>query len=1719
MVTKYISGNNTGDYNCDGINDDVEINAAFAWANSNPGTVIYFKGPFKYVISNKIQVGSSVTVTGDSTACISLKANAGWAVGVPLFGNRNISISNVEFYGFEIDGNDTHQTEERGTSYYMNIYFTNFSNCSVHDMYIHDSLADGFRVKTGSNARCYNNIFKRLGHEGSYFEYTVGGEVYGNYTEIRTNSAHRLKDTSGVSIHDNTMKPYALNSIAGNPGIQIEDSTGDTFNIEIYNNTLTDCWGEGIWVIEYGNGNSNRNKNLYIHDNTIKNCGRITTINYNAGITMQGFHGARIENNIIDGCYNAGILCINAPLASSVIYLTNNVIKNTKKTLSSTYLVSNAAWTGDGIVNKYPSSYTMVLVGNSVTDSAGPDNYYNVDHSNDKKDASDPHYNPPAPYAPVDTGFDYYVEGRTAYINGYPFNWTDKKIDVSKTMGQLKSPGVDGWSLEDFGFGGADITLDCYAESFVDMRQAIAAFYQEGRSTLELGGIYAGYQITGYAHDHSTNLRLSEQSFEHNYPYSIGFTADKPIMESVAPKVRGRFVTSSADEWASDNIFTGNLVSNFDFEGWSNVKIGMSWDVGATPSTDENEWRSVCWSPELNLFAAVAQTGTNNRVMTSPDGITWTRQTLSNANANQQWRCICWSPDLGLFAAVSISGTGYRVMTSPDGVNWSQRTTPVDNSWISACWTGDFLAGTTTVGTDPTGIAINAAGTKVYVANYNTNNVSVINTSTNTVSATITVGTGPRKVAVSPDGAKVYVTNSTAGTVSVITTSTNTVTATVTVGANPRGIAVSPDGAKVYVCNRGASDNGTTVSVIATSTNTVTATITVGTAPTDVVFLPDGSKAYVTSIVSNTISVITVSTNAVASTITDVGPGICAITATPDGSKIYATVIGSSSDGNLLRVIDTTTDAVSDTVEVGINPQGIAVTPDGTKVYVTSYGTTINGTTVSVVNVASGQVVNTLTGLAAPHGIAIGNKSLYVANVNGDNVSCIRLGRFIAVAVTGTGNRVMTSLDGITWTIGTSAGDYNWTSVTWSPQLKLAVAVAYGGAGDTPVMTSPDGLAWTLRTLSNANRAQQWDSVCWSSTLSLFCAVSENGTTQQVMTSPDGITWTAQTTPFSTGRGFRGVIWAHELGIFVAIAITGTADRCMYSTNGTSWISSPTPINDNNLFGIAWSSSLSMFAAVAATGTADRAITSSDYGTLQTRNIAPDNWTLLSTGQEMTTESAYSGTRSYLINGNGIDDNIGGISQNAFIEPGVYYVLAARGKVSDLTQGKLEIDIYSGSMIIASIQFSENTDWALKSTYFHFDTIPSDAIIRVIGLGIVNDGAKLYADYITLQRVADHELFTLGNDITTEGSVNCTPEITVSAAPLVGGAPTGGTIDTTDPNVFSCISTSYLIQATYTISGKLWKKFRLDTITTLMKTSASSAYAYLRVTIQAASKYGGAETQIKEWYTNSTSYASGTLNPNLTCETNETLTIRVYLRTTVANTRVYVDNFRYVYTEIGSTASVTNVKIYNKADPLNVLWAANNLYPGATMAIKSDQTGYFKYKEDFDDATYASVIYDTSGTVTYSATTKRLTLGSNAYITYGFDTRYPVTGVPFIYMFVNAGSPFVYIAEDNGGAPGTFYAVDDNSDTDVANQWVAYNLDNQTYLRLKGDTIWYVRIKSPSEQTVSMSRLYIYTDILTVDAEALQIFATGSANTFVVTMDNDAPLEITLAYRDAHMVI
>ena len=141
------------------------------------------------------------------------------------------------------------------------------------------------------------------------------------------------------------------------------------------------------------------------------------------------------------------------------------------------------------------------------------------------------------------------------------------------------------------------------------------------------------------------------------------------------------------------------------------------------------------------------------------------------------------------------------------------------------------------VGVAPEGVVISPDGTRAYVVNFSSRDVSVIDTRTNElIGAPIPVGIGPERLAISPNGRNVYVSNLEADSVSVIDTGTNRVAATIPVGDRPMGIAVSPNGKTAYVANQDAK----TVSVIDTATNQVIgAPIPVGDEPDGLAIIPN----------------------------------------------------------------------------------------------------------------------------------------------------------------------------------------------------------------------------------------------------------------------------------------------------------------------------------------------------------------------------------------------------------------------------------------------------------------------------------------------------------------------------------------------------------------------------------------------------------------------------------------------------------------------------------------------------------------------------------------------------------------------------------------------------------------------------------------------------------------------------------------------------------------
>lgn len=152
------------------------------------------------------------------------------------------------------------------------------------------------------------------------------------------------------------------------------------------------------------------------------------------------------------------------------------------------------------------------------------------------------------------------------------------------------------------------------------------------------------------------------------------------------------------------------------------------------------------------------------------------------------------------------------------------------------------------------------------------------------------------------------------------------------------------------------------------------------------------------------------------------------------------------------------------------------------------------------------------------------------------------LGLFCAIFPTAANNGAVTSPDGVTWTARTTpTGSYSWKSICWSPTLNMFCAVS---ANQGAVMTSTNGINWTLRA---GLPGVDLKDVCWASDLNMFCAVGANNT---IATSTDGNTWTVRR---SGGNDiWTSVIRGAEIGKFVVLG-TGPTYYVLSSNDGISW--------------------------------------------------------------------------------------------------------------------------------------------------------------------------------------------------------------------------------------------------------------------------------------------------------------------------------------------------------------------------------------------------------------------------------------------------------------------------------------------------------------------------------------------------------------------------------------
>jgi len=309
------------------------------------------------------------------------------------------------------------------------------------------------------------------------------------------------------------------------------------------------------------------------------------------------------------------------------------------------------------------------------------------------------------------------------------------------------------------------------------------------------------------------------------------------------------------------------------------------------------------------------------------------------------------------------------------------------------------------------GVALTSDGGTALVINNHSQNVTVIDTTTNAVLDVIGVGERPGGVAVTPDNTRAVVANLDSTFATVIDIAGGTAT-NVPISRRGSAVAISPDGVHAYIPvvasgdgvwrinlntltadgpkvltgNMGGigfvfdlasgmtlSHDGATLvtcgsfddnlSVIDTATWTEVACVPVGTFPVRAIFSPDDSTIYVSNKNDDTVSVV--SNAGPASSLVDTIPVFAQpfeMTTNPTGTKLYVACFADK----LVAIYDLPLNVLSDLVNIpptggAGQPIGLHMAADGTALYVAA-----NGADFHVIATSTHTIVDTInTGVVA----------------------------------------------------------------------------------------------------------------------------------------------------------------------------------------------------------------------------------------------------------------------------------------------------------------------------------------------------------------------------------------------------------------------------------------------------------------------------------------------------------------------------------------------------------------------------------------------------------------------------------------------------------------------------------------------------------------------------------------------------------------------------------
>jgi YVTN family beta-propeller protein len=249
------------------------------------------------------------------------------------------------------------------------------------------------------------------------------------------------------------------------------------------------------------------------------------------------------------------------------------------------------------------------------------------------------------------------------------------------------------------------------------------------------------------------------------------------------------------------------------------------------------------------------------------------------------------------------------------------------------------------IGAPPSGVAVNAAGTKAWVASSGTGATTVTlvettlsggqPTSVRVAAVVNLLRDRPTAIALSPNGGTAYVTHAD-GWISVVDTTSYAVTGfAAAVGSMLRGIAVNPAGTRLFVSD--ATQRSVLV-VDPALQSLVGAPLAVGFTPEGIAVNPVGTQVYAVGAATNGVGWVSlIDANALTWTNLNLGSGVnpAGVAVHPAGHHVYVTNRSTASVSIVYAPTRTVmTPTLTSQIRVGRSPNGIAIDATGQRVFV-----------------------------------------------------------------------------------------------------------------------------------------------------------------------------------------------------------------------------------------------------------------------------------------------------------------------------------------------------------------------------------------------------------------------------------------------------------------------------------------------------------------------------------------------------------------------------------------------------------------------------------------------------------------------------------------------------------------------------------------------------------------------------------------------------------------